>query len=53
MSILFHHYKELKECISIVEGIKRLEPVTINCRDNNKELLTKKEGEKEKKQKNE
>jgi hypothetical protein len=28
MSILFHHYKELNECISDVERIERLESTT-------------------------
>jgi hypothetical protein len=41
MSILFHHYKELKECISEVEGIEKARVGDNSSR--NKELAIKEE----------
>ena len=51
MSSLFHHYKELKECISEVEQIEG--KVNISSNKNKEELMTKKEEEQEEKQQEE
>ena len=54
MSILFHHYEELKECISEVKQMKAAEATTTNTtavnnnREKKKEELTRKGVEKEK-----
>jgi hypothetical protein len=47
MSILFHHYKELKECISEVEQIQEASRV-MNNGSKKKGWFTKKEEEEEK-----
>jgi hypothetical protein len=43
MSILFHHYKELKECISEVEQIQEASTVTNDSSKKKERWLTKKE----------
>jgi hypothetical protein len=43
ISILFHHYKELKECISEVEQIKEADRVTNNDSKKKERWLTEEE----------
>jgi hypothetical protein len=45
ISILFHHYKKVKECISEVERIE--EEARVTDSKNNEELTIKKEEEKQ------
>ena len=53
VSILFHHYKELKECMSEVEQIEEASSRAIDSNIKNKEWLTIREEEQEETQKQE